>query len=278
MRQYGAIIQNQYEDEDMADFDTWHKQPALKSPSPWEKQMSAIYTHAIFRRFQIEVLGVVGCHPKKEKEYGGNTTFRVDDCEKNENFVVTWNEAKVEVSCSCLMFEYKGFLCRHAMIVLQICGLSSIPSQYILKRWMKDAKNKQMLVEGTERIRNRIQRYNDLCKRAIGLGEEGSLSEENYNIACRALVEALKNCVNINNENPVDCSSNTGGLRFTEEEDLLLPPAKTIRKNNTSKKRKVNIVTSVEFHFVFNASLHCTKACMRFSGITVTKPDFDFHC
>ncbi|KAH6828946.1 FRS Related transcription factor family [Perilla frutescens var. hirtella] len=239
VRQYAAIIQNRYEDEDMADFDTWHKQPALKSPSPWEKQMSTIYTHAIFRRFQVEVLGVVGCHPKKEKENAGTTTFRVDDCEKNENFVVTWNEAKLEVSCSCLMFEYRGFLCRHSMIVLQICGLSSIPSRYILKRWTKDAKNKQMLVEGTERTQSRVQKYNDLCKRAIELGEEGSLSEENYNIACRALVEALKNCVNINNRNPEECSSNSVGLRCAEEENQLLQATKTNKKKNTNKKRKM---------------------------------------
>lgn len=240
VRQYGSIIQNRYEEEDMADFDTWHKQPALKSPSPWEKQMSTIYTHAIFRRFQVEVLGVVGCHPKKEKENEGIATFRVDDCEKNENFAVTWNEEKLEVSCSCLMFEYKGFLCRHSMIVLQICGLSSIPSQYILRRWTKDAKSKQIMVEGTERIQSRVQRYNDLCKRAIGLGEEGSLSEENYNIACRALVEALKNCVIINNENPVECSSNPVGLRFLEEENLLIQPSRTVKKKNMNKKRKVN--------------------------------------
>ncbi|EYU43155.1 hypothetical protein ABFS82_08G119200 [Erythranthe guttata] len=240
VRQYGAILQNRYEEEDMADFDTWHKQPALKSPSPWEKQMSTIYTHAIFRKFQIEVLGVVGCHPKKEKENGGNVVFRVDDCEKTEKFVVTWNEAKSEVSCSCLMFEYKGFLCRHSMIVLQICGLSSIPSQYILKRWTKDAKNRQAVVDGTERIQTRVQRYNDLCKRAIDLGEEGSLSEENYHIACRALVEALKSSVNINNRTAIECSSNNSvALRSTEEENQVIQAAKTNKKKITNKKRKL---------------------------------------
>ncbi|XP_011085456.1 protein FAR-RED IMPAIRED RESPONSE 1 [Sesamum indicum] len=239
VRQYGAILQNRYEEEDMADFDTLHKQPALRSPSPWEKQMSTILTHAIFRKFQVEVLGVVGCHPKKEKEMGANVIFRVDDCEKTENFVVTWNEAKSEVSCSCLMFEYKGFLCRHSMIVLQICGLPSIPSRYILKRWTKDAKSRQAVVDGNERIQTRVQRYNDLCKRAIELGEEGSLSEENYNIACRALVEALKNCVNVNNRTAAECSNNSVGLRCAEEENQLLHVTKTNKKKNTNKKRKL---------------------------------------
>ncbi|CAN4123347.1 unnamed protein product [Withania somnifera] len=240
MRQYGMILQNRYEEEAVADFDTLHKQPALKSPSPWEKQMSTIYTHAIFKKFQVEVLGVVGCHPKKQAESGENVTFRVDDCEKDENFMVTWNEARSDVSCSCLLFEYKGFLCRHAMIVLQMCGLSSIPSQYILKRWTKDAKN-VLMFEGTERIQTRVQRYNDLCRRAIELGEEGSLSEESYGIAFRVLDEALKNCVTVNNRSSAltECSSSPVGLRDLKEDTQGVHATKPSRKKNTNKKQKV---------------------------------------
>lgn len=240
VKQYGTILQNRYEEEAIADFDTCHKQPALKSPSPWEKQMSTEYTHAIFKKFQVEVLGVVGCHPRKESEDGTSVTFTVDDCEKDENFMVTWNEAKSDVFCSCLLFEYRGFLCRHAMIVLQICGLSSIPSHYILKRWTKDAKTRQSMVEGTERVQTRVQRYNDLCKRAIELGEEGSLSEEGYNIAFRAVVEALKNCVNVNNvKSAAESSSTALCLRDIEEENQRSLAVKTSKKRTPTKKRKV---------------------------------------
>lgn len=239
VKQYGTILQNRYEEEAIADFDTWNKQPALKSPSPWEKQMSTEYTHAIFKKFQVEVLGVVGCHPRKESEDGANVTFTVDDCEKGENFMVTWNEAKSNVSCSCLLFEYRGYLCRHAMIVLQICGLSSIPSHYILKRWTKDAKSRPSIDEGTERIQTRVQRYNDLCKRAIALGEEGSLSEEGYNIAFRAVVEALKNCVNVNNRSAVESSNTALSIRDIEEENQGSLAVKTSKKRTPNKRRKV---------------------------------------
>lgn len=240
VKQYGTILQNRYEEEAIADFDTWHKQPALKSPSPWEKQLSTVYTHAIFKKFQVEVLGVVGCHPKKEAEDGTTTTFRVQDCEKDEFFMVIWNETKSEVSCFCHLFEYKGFLCRHSMIVLQICGLSSIPPHYILKRWTKGAKNRETVVEGTERIQTRVQRYNDLCKQAIELSEEGSLSEESHSIAFRALVEALKNCVNVNNFtfSAAESSGSVHCLREDEENRGSLG-AKTSKKKNTYKKRKV---------------------------------------
>ncbi|KAJ8759832.1 hypothetical protein K2173_009933 [Erythroxylum novogranatense] len=239
MKHYGAILQNRYEEEAIADFDTLHKQPALKSPSPWEKEMSLVYTHSIFKKFQVEVLGVVGCHPKKDNEDG--TTFGVQDCEKNEYFLVTWNESKSEVACCCHLFEYKGFLCRHALIVLQICGIRNIPPHYILKRWAKDAKSKQSLAEGAEQIQSRVQRYNELCKLAIEMSEEGSLSEESYNIAFRTVVETLKNCVNVNNCN--NSAAEPGGLFLnyheTEEENQGTLATKSSKKKNPIRKRKV---------------------------------------
>uniref|UniRef100_A0A2P2LWT8 Protein FAR1-RELATED SEQUENCE n=2 Tax=Rhizophora mucronata TaxID=61149 RepID=A0A2P2LWT8_RHIMU len=239
MKQYGTILQNRYEEEAIADFDTLHKQPALKSPSPWEKEMSLVYTHAIFKRFQVEVLGVVGCHPKKESEDG--TAFGVQDCEKDECFLVTWNQSKSEASCSCHLFEYKGFLCRHALIIFQICGVRSIPAHYILKRWTKDAKIRHLMGDGMEWRQSRVQRYNELCKLAIEMSEEGSLSEESYNIAFRTLVETLKNCVSVNNSinSTAESGSHTLGHRKTEEDNLGSLATKSIKKKNPVRKRKV---------------------------------------
>ncbi|KAE8676339.1 Protein FAR-RED ELONGATED HYPOCOTYL 3 [Hibiscus syriacus] len=154
--------------------------------------------------------------------------------------MVIWNDEKSEVSCSCHLFEYRGFLCRHAMIVLQMCGRTSIPPRYILKRWTKDAKSGQSTVEGTERVQTRVQRYNDLCKQAIELSEEGSLSEESNNIAFRVLVEALKNCVNVNNSciSAVESTGNVQGLCEAEEENQGSIASKCSKKRNTNRKRK----------------------------------------
>ncbi|CAL0316353.1 unnamed protein product [Lupinus luteus] len=246
VKQYGIILQNRYEEEAIADFDTLHKQPALKSPSPWEKQMSTVYTHAIFKKFQVEVLGVAGCQSRIQAGDGTIAKFIVQDYEKDEEFLVTWNEMSSEVSCFCRMFEYKGFLCRHALSVLQRCGCSSVPSHYIMKRWTKDAKNSQSLADRTRRIQTRVQRYNDLCKQAIDLSEEGSLSEESYNVVFRALVDALKNCVLVNNSNHngAETSNNSYSFRETEENQgiLALKPSK---KKTTARKRKVQLEQDV---------------------------------
>ncbi|KAL3524650.1 hypothetical protein ACH5RR_013022 [Cinchona calisaya] len=251
VKQYDAILQDRYEEEAKADSDTWNKQPALKSPSPFEKHVASIYTHAVFKKFQVEVLGAVACIPKRERQEGTTLTFRVQDFEKNQEFIVTFNELNSEVFCVCHMFEYKGFLCRHAMIVLQICGISAIPSQYILKRWTKDAKSRFPVGEGSEQLQSRVQRYNELCQQAMKLVEVGSLSQESYNFALRALDDAFGNCVGVNNTNKNLAevgTSTTPGLLCIEEDDQsrsMGKTNKTHKKNNLTKKRKVNSESDV---------------------------------
>ncbi|KAL8474171.1 hypothetical protein ACS0TY_030850 [Phlomoides rotata] len=248
IKQYEAILQDRYEEETKASSDTWNKQPALKSPSPFEKHVAGLYTHAVFRKFQVEVLGAVACIPKREEQVDATITFKVQDFERNQEFIVTLNELKSEVSCICRLFEFKGFLCRHAMIVLQISGISTIPSQYILKRWTKDAKSRYVMGEGNEHVQSRLQRYNDLCQRAIKLGEEGSLSQESYHLALRALDDTFENCLNANNSNRnlLEAGpSASPGILCIEEDIQSGSLSKTNKKKNTTKKRKVNMEPDV---------------------------------
>ncbi|GAB2232735.1 hypothetical protein Droror1_Dr00011784 [Drosera rotundifolia] len=108
------------------------------------------------------------------------------------------------------------------MIILQLCGVSRIPSRYILRRWTKEAKNKPSTVQGTQGMQTRVKRYNDLCKQAIEVSEEGSVSQETYNVVFRAMAEALKDCVNINNSNEtaLKIGSKAYTLRDGEEDNL----------------------------------------------------------
>ncbi|KAG7031095.1 Protein FAR-RED ELONGATED HYPOCOTYL 3, partial [Cucurbita argyrosperma subsp. argyrosperma] len=107
VKQYEAVLQDRYEEEAKADFDTWNKQPTLKSPSPFEKNVSGLYTHAVFKKFQVEVLGAVACHPRREKQDDENITYHVQDLDKKLDFIVVWNELKSEVSCLCRLYESK---------------------------------------------------------------------------------------------------------------------------------------------------------------------------
>ncbi|KAF8364627.1 hypothetical protein HHK36_033400 [Tetracentron sinense] len=59
IEQYKVALQDRHERESKADFDTWNRTPVLISHSPYEKQMSTVYTHEIFKKFQKEVLEIV---------------------------------------------------------------------------------------------------------------------------------------------------------------------------------------------------------------------------
>ncbi|KAL0718993.1 hypothetical protein Bca4012_068316 [Brassica carinata] len=235
---YDTILQDRFEEEAKADSETWNKQPTMKSPSPFEKSVSEVYTPAVFKKFQVEVLGAIACSPREESRDATCSTFRVQDFENSQEFVVTWNQAKAEVSCICRLFEYKGYLCRHTLNVLQCCHLSSVPSQYILKRWTKDAKSRQFSGEPPQ-LQTRLQRYNDLCQRALKLSEEASCSQESYNIAFLAVEEALRNCTS-GRSLPDVVSSPTQGLVSVEEDNQSRNGCKTSKKKNPTKKRKAN--------------------------------------
>ncbi|OMO74953.1 hypothetical protein CCACVL1_16386 [Corchorus capsularis] len=239
--QYKAILKEKSEEEAKADFDTWHKPPGLKSPSLFEKQMAHLYTNAIFKKFQVEVLGGIACHPRKESEQGGTKTFKVQDFEKNQDFIVVWNDATSDISCLCCGFEFNGFPCRHILIILQLSGVQSIPSQHILKRWTKDAKSRQTTGEQSDVVETRMQRYSDICQRAFKLGDEGSLSQESYNIVLNALEEALRKCVSVNYliqsvTEPI--SLQTQGPQHIEAVNQSNSASKAVKQNNTSQKRQ----------------------------------------
>ena len=46
--------------------------------------MSTIYTHEVFKKFQVDVLGAFACFSFKEREDGVITTFKVNDFEKTK--------------------------------------------------------------------------------------------------------------------------------------------------------------------------------------------------
>ncbi|XP_058748867.1 protein FAR1-RELATED SEQUENCE 4-like [Vicia villosa] len=198
IEQYRLILEDRYEEEAKANFDAWHETPELKSPSPFEKQLLLVYTHEIYQKFQFEVLGASACHLKKEND-GVISTYNVKDFENNQNYMVEWNTSNSDICCSCHLFEYKGYLCRHAIVVLQMSGVFNIPTKYILKRWTNAALSRHPIGEKLEDVQSKVRRFNDLCRRAIILGEEGSLSQESYHMALSALSEALKQCANLNN-------------------------------------------------------------------------------
>ncbi|CAL0332477.1 unnamed protein product [Lupinus luteus] len=236
IEQYRVILEDRHEEEAKANFDAWHETPELKSPSPFEKQMLLVYTHEIYRKFQVEVLGAAACHLKKEND-GLTAAYTVKDFENNQSYMVEWNTSNSDISCSCRSFEYKGYLCRHAIVVLQMSGVFSIPPKYILQRWTNAALSRHPIGEKLEEVQSKVRRFNDLCRRAIILGEEGSLSQESYFIALGAISDAFKLCTNLNSaENDLRPDASAINVVSNVEEEYQ----SIIASNNKAPDPKLN--------------------------------------
>ncbi|KAH6821527.1 hypothetical protein C2S53_020656 [Perilla frutescens var. hirtella] len=55
---------------------------------------------------------------------------------------VFFNKVTNHASCSCHMWETEGIFCRHILNIYFLMNVKSLPEQYMLRRWSKNAKTR----------------------------------------------------------------------------------------------------------------------------------------
>ncbi|CAH1433459.1 unnamed protein product [Lactuca virosa] len=202
IKQYEAAISYWNEMELKADFETTNTMPLLKTPSPMEKQAANLYTRRAFLKFQEELVETLANPATKLEDNGAFTTFQVakfgEEQKHQKGYIVRFNSFEMKANCSCHMFEFLGIICRHVLSVFRAKNVLTLPSQYILKRWTRDAKRGgEIVVYGQESPNDSCgnslnARYNSLRHEAIKYVEEGAKSISVYNVALEALQVASK--------------------------------------------------------------------------------------
>ncbi|TXG73473.1 hypothetical protein EZV62_002052 [Acer yangbiense] len=195
-RQYERALENWFEREIEADFDTICTMPVLRTPSPMEKQAANFYTRKIFAKFQEELVETFVYTANRIDGDGAINTFRVAKFEDdNKAYIVTLNYQEMRANCSCQMFEYSGILCRHVLTVFTVTNVLTLPSHYILKRWTRNAKTGAGIDEQSGELNGHESltlRYNNLCREAIKYAEDGAIAVDTYNAALSCLREGGK--------------------------------------------------------------------------------------
>ncbi|XP_078441172.1 protein FAR1-RELATED SEQUENCE 5-like [Wolffia australiana] len=194
--QFDKAITSQREKEIQADSVTVAARPVLKTPSPFEKQASEIFTKIIFDVLQEEIVKSSGCLMDKIED-GYVTKYRVahvDDSGKS--YLVSYLASENRISCSCYKFEFAGIVCRHMLRVCLAVGMVMLPEDYILRRWTRNAKSSALLLDPGALAQNinyktLSLRCNDLCRDAIRFAEEGVASAAAYKAAKAALRRAF---------------------------------------------------------------------------------------
>ncbi|KAJ0083481.1 hypothetical protein Patl1_30202 [Pistacia atlantica] len=195
-RQYERALENSFEREIEADFDTICTTPVLRTPSPMEKQAANFYTRKIFAKFQEELVETFVYTANRIEGDATISTFRVAKFEDdNRAYIVALNYPEMRANCSCQMFEYSGILCRHVLTVFTVTNVLTLPSHYILRRWTRNAKAGAGIDERSGELHGQeslTMRYNYLCREAIKYAEDGAIAVETYNVAMGALRDGGK--------------------------------------------------------------------------------------
>lgn len=194
VKQYETAVTSWHEMELNEDFESSSTMPRLKTPSPMEKQVANLYTRRAFIKFQEELVETLANPATKVEESETVTAYRVAKFgDEKKAHIVRFNPFEMKAICSCHLFEFSGIICRHALSVFRAKNVLTLPSQYILKRWTRDAKRGDGVVDEyiPEIPRNFHEsltvRYNSLRHEAIKFVEEGAKSIHVYNAALDAL-------------------------------------------------------------------------------------------
>ncbi|KAJ8755245.1 hypothetical protein K2173_019043 [Erythroxylum novogranatense] len=198
---YELALHKKHKEETLADIESRSSGPILKTRCSFELQLSKVYTREIFKKFQFEVEEMYSCFSTtqihidgpiiiflvKERLLGEGNRREIRDYE------VLYNRSAAEVRCICSCFNFYGYLCRHALCVLNFNGVEEIPPKYILSRWKKDYKRLYIPDHSSSRVdaTDRVQWFNQLYRSALQVVEEGVISLDHYSVALQAFEESL---------------------------------------------------------------------------------------
>lgn len=198
---YELALQKKHKEETAADIESRNSNPPLRTRCSFELQLSKVYSREIFKKFQSEVEEMYSCFSTTQLHVDGPIViFLVKervlaDGNRREisDYEVLYNRTASEVRCICSCFNFYGYLCRHALCVLNFNGVEEVPSKYILPRWKRDYKRIFIPDQGPNNVDSvdRVQWFNQLYRSSLQVVEEGAISLDHYNATLQAFEESL---------------------------------------------------------------------------------------
>ncbi|KAI8543652.1 hypothetical protein RHMOL_Rhmol08G0235600 [Rhododendron molle] len=156
-----------------------------------ENQFQNAYTNAKAREFQGEFVGKLKCSYEKkikddvwlEYEVKEWITYREERKRKRVSFTVDFNGETNEANCNCRLFESKGMVCRHQLIVFHDRGIQRVLDKYVLRRWRKDVKRVHTKIRinydnSSRKIEAR--RYDNMCNLFTKVADLAEDCQEKY--------------------------------------------------------------------------------------------------
>ncbi|KAL6646596.1 hypothetical protein ACP70R_015673 [Stipagrostis hirtigluma subsp. patula] len=208
-KHFERVVQGKRNNELNSEFDSRTKLPRVKIRTPMLLQASKLYTPIIFEAFQGEYeRSMTAC----TKVVDGNNQYLVAIGSLDENltledeYKVIGNPLEQTAMCSCGQFNRIGILCGHALKVLDLMNIKSLPPQYVLKRWTRKARSGTIqdsqgrnIIENPKldamlRYRFLSHKFLDLANRAANFPECTMLVNSTLDILGKQIEDKINAC------------------------------------------------------------------------------------
>ncbi|XP_051184174.1 protein FAR1-RELATED SEQUENCE 5 isoform X3 [Lolium perenne] len=240
-KHFERMVQGKRNTELNSEFESRKKLPKLcmRRPPPMLVQASKLYTPGIFDAFQGEYeRSLLAC----TKTLDGCNEYLVGDFTFEEEYKVIGDPLKQIVVCSCQQFDKIGILCGHALKVLDLMNIKSLPPHYVLKRWTREARNGTVQdKEGRNIIENpnmdAMLSYRYMSRKFHNLADRASNFPE-----CVVLVDSTLDILGKQIEEKINACTSTPRFPGTSVTDAS--PPNELLSNARLKKKEVETKTS----------------------------------
>ncbi|XP_074585556.1 protein FAR1-RELATED SEQUENCE 5-like [Curcuma longa] len=186
---FNRALRHQRHNELIADHIDMNEHPRTKTIWPMETQMVKLYTRKKWLEFQSEMSESHGYYVKQLSIGVDCTVYHVMKFESHSSSkprVLTHDNQKDYISCSCKKFEFDGIPCRHMLAYFRINQVFHLSDKYILKRWTQDAKvgviyDLEAPNYSDDPERYLMLRHSKLSYKASLLIDDASLTDEGTN-------------------------------------------------------------------------------------------------
>ncbi|XP_042450757.1 protein FAR1-RELATED SEQUENCE 1-like isoform X1 [Zingiber officinale] len=173
--------------------------PYLMFPIEILKHASEIYTPETYKCFQQELCLSHDSSLEIVEDVDTFTKYKVTPHKKRNHHIVTFDKKCEKIECSCRKFEFAGILCSHILKIFTWKNIMKIPSEYVLKRWIRKAKigyfevNDSMTNNASldpKLIQN--MRYKELCGLNVQLVTKAAERDDTYKFVIDAMLSLCK--------------------------------------------------------------------------------------
>ena len=262
VEQYENALAKKVEIEKHEDAKSLHSYIPCITEDELETQFQSVYTNAKFKEFQKLFVGRLKCEVMSESkvddvlskyEVEEDITFGEEKRRRRVSFIVDFNGETNEANCNCRLFEFKGMVCQHQLMVFHKRRVERVPEKYVLRRWRKDVKRVHTKVRiNYDNSSSTIEarRHDNMCNLFNVVADLAEDCEEKYEKVMgrvrelkMELLQTLVVCEsNVLSDTP-NGSFSLGEVAIPTKESMnILDPKTVTRKGRPPTTRKQGVV------------------------------------